>query len=258
MDFSTINYFAVLAAALSTFILGGLWYSPLLFGKAWMRANNFTDADLLTFSKARMFGWSFLFALVMSLNLAMFLADPKTNVTWGMAAGGLADRIELSLSKLDIEDVIALAQVGKPYKFWTRGPDFFDCSGLTVAAYAQEGWMAADLLLDDAQVTARLRQALPPHVEWLLRTQRSDGTWDSDVRGDFARTPAIADFLIWYDQRCESRDDVKAAVRKAGAFLMDPKRWEKRGFLDASDTAEIWRALVGRPLAALASGKPVL
>ena len=90
MDFSTINYFAVLTAALSTFILGGLWYSPLLFGKAWMRVNNFTDADVQTFSKARMFGWSILFSLVMALNLAMFLADPKTNLTWGVAAGALA------------------------------------------------------------------------------------------------------------------------------------------------------------------------
>ena len=90
MDFSTINYFPVLAAALSSFVLGGLWYSPLLFGKAWMRANNFTDADLQTFSKARMFGWSFLVSLVMALNLAMFLAEPSTNVSWGMAAGGLA------------------------------------------------------------------------------------------------------------------------------------------------------------------------
>ena len=88
--FHTINYFAVLAAALSTFVLGGLWYSPLLFGKAWMRANGFTEADLQTFSKARMFGWSFLFSFVMALNLAMFLAGPTTNVTWGMAAGGLA------------------------------------------------------------------------------------------------------------------------------------------------------------------------
>ena len=43
MDYSTINYFAVLAAAVSTFVLGGLWYSPMLFGKAWMRANNFTE-----------------------------------------------------------------------------------------------------------------------------------------------------------------------------------------------------------------------
>ena len=90
MDFSQINYLAVLVAALSTFILGGLWYSPMLFGKAWMHANNFTEADLQTFSKARMFGWSFVFALVMALNLAMFLADPKTDVVWGMTAGVLA------------------------------------------------------------------------------------------------------------------------------------------------------------------------
>ena len=90
MDFSQINYLAVVVAALSTFILGGLWYSPMLFGKVWMRANNFTDADLQSFSKARMFGWSFVFALVMALNLAMFLADPKTDVVWGMTAGALA------------------------------------------------------------------------------------------------------------------------------------------------------------------------
>ena len=90
MDFSAINYFAVVAAAVSTFVMGGLWYSPMLFGKAWMRANNFTDADLQTFSKARMFGWSFVFSLVMALNLAMFLAAPNTNVTWGMTAGALA------------------------------------------------------------------------------------------------------------------------------------------------------------------------
>jgi len=90
MDFSTINYFAVLAAALSTFVLGGLWYSPVLFGKSWMRVNSFSEADLQTFSKARMFGWSFLFSLVMALNLAMFLAGPTTNVIRGMVAGGLA------------------------------------------------------------------------------------------------------------------------------------------------------------------------
>jgi hypothetical protein len=85
-----INYLAVLVAALSTFLLGGLWYSPLLFGKAWMRINNFSETDLQTFSKARMFGWSFIFSLIMAVNLAMFLAGPGTNVTWGMTAGALA------------------------------------------------------------------------------------------------------------------------------------------------------------------------
>ena len=90
MDLSTMNYLAVLVAALSTFLIGGLWYSPLLFGKAWMRANNFSEQEVEKFSKARMFGWSFVFSLVMAFNLAMFLAGPDTNVIWGMAAGALA------------------------------------------------------------------------------------------------------------------------------------------------------------------------
>ena len=33
----------------------------------------------------------------------------------------------------------ALAQVGKPYVFFTKGPTAFDCSGLTLAAYARAG-----------------------------------------------------------------------------------------------------------------------
>ena len=90
MDLSNINYFAVIAAALSTFLLGGLWYSPILFGKAWMKANNFSEEQVQAFSKARMFGWSLVFSLVMALNLAMFLADPKTNAIWGVVAGLLA------------------------------------------------------------------------------------------------------------------------------------------------------------------------
>ena len=39
---------------------------------------------------AKIFGWSFLLALIMAVNLAMFLADAKTNFTWGMTAGFLA------------------------------------------------------------------------------------------------------------------------------------------------------------------------
>jgi cell wall-associated NlpC family hydrolase len=33
----------------------------------------------------------------------------------------------------------AYAQLGKPYRFFTAGPDTFDCSGLTMMAYAQVG-----------------------------------------------------------------------------------------------------------------------
>jgi hypothetical protein len=90
MNPNQINWLAVFAAALSTFVIGGLWYSPVLFGKVWMRVNGFSEEQVAGFNKARAFGGSFIFALVMSANLAMFLADPKTTVVWGMTAGALA------------------------------------------------------------------------------------------------------------------------------------------------------------------------
>jgi hypothetical protein len=90
MDTSHVNWLAVLAAGISAFVLGGVWYSPALFGKAWMKENNFTMEFVQKGNKGKIFGWAFLLALIMAVNLAMFLADPKTNFTWGMTAGFLA------------------------------------------------------------------------------------------------------------------------------------------------------------------------
>jgi len=86
----SINYLAVLAAAASTFAIGGLWYSPALFHRAWMRANGFADADLATGGQGRIFGLAFVFALIMAANLAMFLNAPDTTTAWGATAGALA------------------------------------------------------------------------------------------------------------------------------------------------------------------------
>ena len=82
-----INVWAVLAAALANFVIGGMWYSPALFGKAWMRANGFTEDDLKKGSPAVIFGVSFVFCLVMAGNLAAFLADPGTTIGFAVAAG---------------------------------------------------------------------------------------------------------------------------------------------------------------------------
>ena len=85
-----LNWLAVLAAAVSTFALGGLWYSKALFGRAWMSVNNLTEADLAQGNMVKIFGLSFVFAVIMAANLAAFLADAKTNAVWGATAGFLA------------------------------------------------------------------------------------------------------------------------------------------------------------------------
>jgi hypothetical protein len=128
---------------------------------------------------------------------------------------------------------------------------------LQTASYVEEGWMAAARWLEESDERGRLCRSLKPHVGWLLRMQRPDGTWDTGAEGEFARTPAILDFLIWYDRRCESDQDVRRAVRRGGAGWIDLDVQDARGVYRTDKDHEVLRAILGRTLAALASGEPV-
>jgi hypothetical protein len=86
MDMSAINWLAVLVAAVSSFIIGGLWYGPLL-GKAWMRASGVSEEEARQANMAMVFGLSFLLQLVAAVVLAMFIG-PDADLAFGLAAGG--------------------------------------------------------------------------------------------------------------------------------------------------------------------------
>ena len=90
MDFSHINWLAVIVAGLSAFLVGGIWYSPILFANAWMADNKLNIDHVKTSSKTRTFGFAFVFSIIMAINLGMFLSDAKTDVSWGATAGFLA------------------------------------------------------------------------------------------------------------------------------------------------------------------------
>ena len=89
MNMATLNWWAILAAAVSAFLVGGLWYSPVLFGRLWKTANGF-GPDEPPAATPKIFALSFVLSLAMAFNLAMFLNDPKTNLAWGATAGFLA------------------------------------------------------------------------------------------------------------------------------------------------------------------------
>jgi len=90
MNPSLINWLAVIVAGLSAFIVGGIWYSRPLFGNAWMVDSNLTEEQIKQGNKGKIFGFTLVFSLIMAVNLAMFLADAKTNASWGATAGFLA------------------------------------------------------------------------------------------------------------------------------------------------------------------------
>lgn len=96
----TINWFAILTAGVSAFVLGGIWYSPALFGTAWMKDNGLTLEQIKSGNAAKIYGWAFVLTLIAAANLGMYLADTpaectgicaqKTDITWGATAGFLS------------------------------------------------------------------------------------------------------------------------------------------------------------------------
>jgi hypothetical protein len=85
----SINWIAVVVAAVSTFMLGGLWYSPMLFGKAWMKAAAVSEADLSRGNPAVIYGLSFVLALLAAAVFALFLG-PAPALGFALGAGASA------------------------------------------------------------------------------------------------------------------------------------------------------------------------
>ena len=81
-----INWIAVVVAAVACFLLGGLWYSPVLFGKAWSAASGVTEAQAKSASMAKTMGTAFVLALIGAAVFAMFLG-PKPAPMFATAAG---------------------------------------------------------------------------------------------------------------------------------------------------------------------------
>lgn len=106
MDFGHMALSA-LAAALSTFIIGFIWYHPKVFGNAWMKAEGLTEEQLKKGNMAKIFGLSFVFSFIASFvvipavvihqagALGMVGGDPETvsaSYTAFMAEYGTAFR----------------------------------------------------------------------------------------------------------------------------------------------------------------------
>ena len=86
MDLEAINWLSVVVAAVSTFVLGGLWYGPL-FGKAWMRASGVTEEQARAGNMGMIFGVSLVLQFLAATVLAMFIGR-EADLVFGLMAGG--------------------------------------------------------------------------------------------------------------------------------------------------------------------------
>ena len=84
----SINWLAVIVAALSAFVIGALWYGPL-FGTAWMNESGLTEEDITSANMPVIYGTAFVLEFVIAVNLAYFVdgSSVALGALYGFFAG---------------------------------------------------------------------------------------------------------------------------------------------------------------------------
>lgn len=81
----------VFGAAVAAMIIGASWYSPLGFGKAWVRLSGVSKATMEKAKKKGMgksYAAAFASNIVMASVLALFISGPRASAYSGVVTGG--------------------------------------------------------------------------------------------------------------------------------------------------------------------------
>jgi len=108
INFSYVNWIAVLVATIATFLLGGIWYSPALFGKPWAAANGIDLSGVRQRNIALMFFLAFLLHWLSASLLAAILG-PNATISYALNVGALVGAF------------FVMTSIGVNYIFENRG-----------------------------------------------------------------------------------------------------------------------------------------
>ncbi len=100
LDLGSLNYLAILLAAVAKFMVGGLWFSKILFGRLWLEETGLKEDELGSPAQAMMigFGTCLLVAFSFAVLLQMMALDLRSllAVTVILAIGITAAQLGLS------------------------------------------------------------------------------------------------------------------------------------------------------------------
>jgi hypothetical protein len=102
-----LNYIAVFVVAIAGFMLGWLWYSPVLFAKPWMKEMKITRESMQSMSKgqgARLLIMGFVYTLLSTFALAVLMrVHGNMGVVNGALYGFFVGALLVSARKLNTD-----------------------------------------------------------------------------------------------------------------------------------------------------------
>ena len=142
MTVPAVNYLAVLAAAVVMFILGGLWYSPLLFAKRWIALQGRTEEQMRAQAAAANMPLMYISAFVCSLITAIIMAHILAHMAFIMPTGAVHGAFFGFMAWLGFAAPTSYATAlfsGKPKQLWLIDSMYylvsFVLAGLILAAW---------------------------------------------------------------------------------------------------------------------------
>jgi hypothetical protein len=109
MQFSPINFLAIVLGTFANFIFGFLWYAPYVFGKSWQKHTGLSNEQLERGSVILKFGPAMLLIFIMGVVLAAYL---PTGLNWEQGAfGGLLLGAGLAASSIGMHYLFARRSV---------------------------------------------------------------------------------------------------------------------------------------------------
>lgn len=111
LDLGSLNYIAILLAGAAKFIIGGLWFSPLVFGKLWLKETGLKEEELGSPRDAMLIGISV--CMLVSFSFAILLQMLALDLRSAIAVGVI------------IAIGITTAQIGLSFPFEGRSLKLF-------------------------------------------------------------------------------------------------------------------------------------
>jgi hypothetical protein len=121
MHVPPVNWLAILVAGIVIFMLGGLWYSPVLFAKKWIALQNKTEeqmrAEAASANMPLMYGSAFITGLLIAGAMAMVFAHVANDMPMNAAHGALLGAL-LWLGFAASTSYATAIFSGKPRQLW--------------------------------------------------------------------------------------------------------------------------------------------
>ena len=135
MSLLAVNWVAVLAAAVMGFVVGGIWYGPIM-GKKWMGAVGLREEEIRRRNMAAIYGGALAFSLLASWTLAHTYASYAVNLSFSVKV----------LTAVGIAAGFILPAIGTNYLFSQKSKTlFFIDAGYWLLYYAAMGAVHAAL-----------------------------------------------------------------------------------------------------------------